>query len=292
MVLVKLRKGQVIMGVIYKITNQLNSMVYIGQTTRTLEKRMQEHLYNSRSHRRKSYIDCAIGEYGIAAFDVAVIEECDTKEKLNEREIYWISFYDCMSPKGYNLTPGGYINYSLEIGRQLSKINKGKKRSPEVIAKISASKKGHPVSEETREKISKANKGKKLSPETCAKMSAGRKNKRAVVCLETGQIFESVSAAARWAKVESCTVSATVNGRTASAGGFHWLFADADVKDDEIELKPLRAGKRSVRCVETDEIFESITAAAQFANASSGNIQRVLNKSNRTAGGYHWVDVN
>ena len=220
------------------------------------------------------------------------IEECDTKEKLNEREIYWISFYDCMSPKGYNLTPGGYINYSLEIGRQLSKINKGKKRSPEVIAKISVSKKGHPVSEETREKISKANKGKKLSPETCAKMSAGRKNKRAVVCLETGQIFESVSAAARWAKVESCTVSATVNGRTASAGGFHWLFADADVKDDEIELKPLRAGKRSVRCVETDEIFESITAAAQFANASSGNIQRVLNKSNRTAGGYHWVDAN
>lgn len=38
---------------------------------------------------------------------------------------------------------------------------KGKKRPPSTGAKISASKMGHPVSEETRRKISEANKGKK-----------------------------------------------------------------------------------------------------------------------------------
>ena len=83
-----------------------------------------------------------------------------------------------------------------------------------------------PVSAQTRAKLSAAHKGKKLSPEICAKMSAGRKNKRAVVCLETGQIFESIAAAVKWANVASGSISGAVNGRMKSAGGYHWVDAN------------------------------------------------------------------
>ena len=71
------------MGVIYKITNKFNFMVYIGKTARTLEIRLKEHLRHN-----DTYIERALAKYGIDAFDVSVIEECDTEEKLNEREMY------------------------------------------------------------------------------------------------------------------------------------------------------------------------------------------------------------
>ena len=49
----------------------------------------------------------AIKKYGIENFDFEVIEEC-SKEQLNDKEIYWISYYDsCNLDKGYNLTKGG-----------------------------------------------------------------------------------------------------------------------------------------------------------------------------------------
>ena len=293
MVLVKFRKGQVIMGVIYKITNKLNSMVYIGQTTRTVEERMKEHL-----HRVETYVERAIAKYGIDKFEVSVIEECATLEELNEREIYWISFYDCIRPKGYNICTGGRNGspghtLSTESRAKISKAKKGRKNpiSPETRQKMIASRLANkkPVSAETRAKISVAHKGKKLSPEICAKMSARCKNKRAVVCLETGQIFESIAAAARWANVASGTVSAAVNGRIAGAGGYHWLSSDADVKDDE--LIPLKLGKRPVRCVETGEVFLTIHSAASLIGVDDKTIIAALNKPTHTAGNYHWCDA-
>lgn len=270
--------------------------MYVGQTTRTLEIRIQEHL-----RKVETYVERAIAKYGIDNFEVSVIEECDTLEKLNEREIYWISFYDCIRPKGYNICTGGNNGspghtLSAESRAKISKANKGRKNpiSPETRQKMIASRIANKktVSAKTRAKISAARKGKKLSPETCAKMSAGKKNKRAVVCIETGQVFESIAAAAKWANIAGCTVSSVVNGRTVGAGGYHWRFADADIKNDEIDLTPLKAGKRPVRCVETGTIFLSTRAAAKFIGRNCNTVIAALNQPTRTAGGYHWVDAN
>ena len=49
----------------------------------------------------------AMRKYGIENFSFEVIEEC-LPEELNEREIYWIDYYDSFNKeKGYNMTPGG-----------------------------------------------------------------------------------------------------------------------------------------------------------------------------------------
>ena len=37
-------------------------------------------------------------------FDWNIIEECDSKDKLDEMEVYHIKCYDTLRPNGYNLT--------------------------------------------------------------------------------------------------------------------------------------------------------------------------------------------
>lgn len=95
-------------GKIYKITNKLNGKIYIGQTVKSLEKRFQKHCWetteNDKYHLNMA-IKKAIRKYGKENFTIELIEEVET-DKLDEREVYWISFYDSYN-KGYNCTLGG-----------------------------------------------------------------------------------------------------------------------------------------------------------------------------------------
>ena len=88
-------------GIIYKITNDVNNKVYIGQTTSLIENRWERHceeLDNTKFHK-------AIKEIGKEHFTISVIEKPLVKD-LDEREIYWISKYDSYL-NGYNSTIGG-----------------------------------------------------------------------------------------------------------------------------------------------------------------------------------------
>lgn len=90
---------------IYKYENKLNGHIYIGQSS-NIRKRYAQHLYDA-THRpeRATGIDKAIAKYGIENFIFSIIEECPI-EKLDEREIYWIDFYDSYH-NGYNCSIGG-----------------------------------------------------------------------------------------------------------------------------------------------------------------------------------------
>ena len=95
---------------VYKITNNLNSMAYVGKTTKTLNERMIGHLYN----RRHSLIDEAIQEFGIENFTVEILTECDTPEELDSLERKFIHDLNCVSPKGYNI-----IGYGIKTNEQI-----------------------------------------------------------------------------------------------------------------------------------------------------------------------------
>lgn len=93
-------------GRIYIIRNTINSKVYVGQTTVSIKLRFQNHL--SAARRGKDYvIGKAIRKYGEENFYVELLEEC-LVEELNERERYWISFFNSNKAGiGYNMSPGG-----------------------------------------------------------------------------------------------------------------------------------------------------------------------------------------
>ena len=88
---------------IYKITNQLNNKCYIGQTT-DYKRRFQEHKNIGYGIEENKLLYYAIKKYGIENFSFEVIE--DKTSKYNEREKYWIQYYDSFE-NGYNMTEGG-----------------------------------------------------------------------------------------------------------------------------------------------------------------------------------------
>ena len=91
------------------IRNKINDKKYIGQSI--------DIWYRYRNHLSESYnqncnktaynmaIHKAIRKYGKNNFEVIVLEEC-SEDKLDEREIYWIDYYDTFND-GYNQTIGG-----------------------------------------------------------------------------------------------------------------------------------------------------------------------------------------
>ncbi len=94
------------MGYIYKITNKVNNKIYIGQTIKTVEKRFQQHKNNSnKPYFSQIVLYKAFNKYGIENFQCEMIEEV-SNENLDEREKYWIDYYDSYF-NGYNATLGG-----------------------------------------------------------------------------------------------------------------------------------------------------------------------------------------
>ena len=88
---------------IYKITNKINGHSYIGQSV-NIQKRLNKHRnYNEEDSHYPLYR--AIAKYGIENFSLEVIEECSI-DNLDEREVYWIQYYDTFK-NGYNQTAGG-----------------------------------------------------------------------------------------------------------------------------------------------------------------------------------------
>ena len=92
-------------GFIYKITNRVNNKVYIGQTHFTIEHRWKQHIKNFNIEHRKQPLYNAFSKYGIENFSIEILEEVECG-RLNEREIYWIAYYDSFK-NGYNATLGG-----------------------------------------------------------------------------------------------------------------------------------------------------------------------------------------
>lgn len=86
---------------IYIIKNDINDKVYVGQALHPEDR--------FKSHCKKSSTDCivdlAIQKYGKEHFYYEILER--QVENYNEREKYWISYFNCKTPNGYNISDGG-----------------------------------------------------------------------------------------------------------------------------------------------------------------------------------------
>ena len=100
-------------GIIYKYTCKISGRSYIGQAIGDGKERHSQFLSIGTTYTSgRSAIDNARRKYGPESFDYEVIERLsydsiEARSKgLNEREIYWIAFYDTYL-HGYNSTKGG-----------------------------------------------------------------------------------------------------------------------------------------------------------------------------------------
>jgi hypothetical protein len=109
-------------GQIYQIRNLTTNKIYIGQTVSHVVSRRKyikygylirwkKHISDSRDpYKRKqcTALNRAIRNHGEHDFEVQLIDTCiHVGNDLNELEINYIAKYDCIAPKGYNLTNGG-----------------------------------------------------------------------------------------------------------------------------------------------------------------------------------------
>ena len=100
--------------VIYKITNKHTKLCYIGQTIRSFTLRWWEHITRPSDCKFHSALkESKISDW---VFEVVEVIPSGNKEKLDERESYWIRYYDSIN-NGFNTAKVG--NYLPDNSQKL-----------------------------------------------------------------------------------------------------------------------------------------------------------------------------
>lgn len=132
------------------------------------------------------------------------------------------------------------------------------------------------------------------------------KARKKVYCKETGQCFESLTAAAKWAGLTSTggsNIASQIKGEKLSAGKhpitrapLHWCFNKEELNIKNINKKK-KPGAKKVKNLETNEIFDSINEAAKKYHISNVTISKSCKSNGKIAVGgnkgpkYHWTFV-
>lgn len=115
-------------------------------------------------------------------------------------------------------------------------------------------------------------------------------NNKAVVCIETGEEFESYRAAARKIGITSSgKIGDACKDSTKTCGGYHWRYKEDTEKTLEKIMENL---PYAVRCVETGEIFKSAAEAGRSIGVTRKAIERACKSPSYTSKGFHWEKIN
>ena len=165
---------------VYCAIHRNSLMCYVGSST-DMGRRRREHI-NSEKRKKRSRFPRAIHEFGADSFDFEVLEYCD-KNKLLEREKFWICFMGAASVDNLNVRKDPTANYDSvcsDVTRErIGMSSRGRKHTPDSIKKMRlAAQSRAPLSEYVRQKAADALRGKKQSPETVQKRIDARKGKK------------------------------------------------------------------------------------------------------------------
>lgn len=190
---------------VYKITHKYSGKVYIGQTVQKLTHRLRAHFSLSQSH-NNTYIKRAIQKHGKNAFTVEVVSNCINREQLNDAEMYFIEFHNCLAPNGYNNHTGGNNH-----------IVSDETRLKQSIAHTGIS------TGRRREIYIPWNKGQKGLPNNGG-FAKGHKSyvahRRQPIECSNGIVYESISAAAKALNTSSGKICAVLKGKRRHTRGF------------------------------------------------------------------------
>lgn len=241
-------------GFIYITTNHINGKMYIGQKKYDKNNKWKSYLGSGIALKR------AIKKYGESNFSKDIIEECETKETLDEREKYWIDYYNAVeSDDFYNIASGGdggntIAGYSEEekknLSLQLSVVRKG-------IINI-GSKNG---------------------------------NARRVICLNTMEIFESIIEASTYYNIDKDAIQqcCSPNSKRKTAGIINgenaiWAYYEENTKFEYIPFNREYEYINEVYCINTNQLFTNATVAGNTYGINSSSISQCCNNKLLSAG--------
>ncbi len=228
---------------IYKYENNLNHKIYIGQTV-DFKKRCREHLNASINKNHRDYnfpIHRAINIYGINNFTITVIDCCNSKEKANERERYWIKKYNSYQ-NGYNATPGGqdgggYNGKQVDIydlnGNYLMSYENAKIAAKELGISYSSLMQVIHNKRTTCKNIQAKfhNDNRKISQ---FHSRQGGKIPIYQINKDTNNIikeWESATYAAKVLNLDSSSITKCLKGKLKTHGGFKWRYKECDTQE-------------------------------------------------------------
>jgi group I intron endonuclease len=130
---------------IYKISNTLNDMIYIGSAV-NLYNRCLSHYNNLKRKEHNIKLQSFVNENGLDVLKFDIIELVEDKNILLDREQYWLDQLKSYE-KGFNIAKSAYYS------------TLGLKTSDETKRKIGEKSKGRTKSEESRKRMSENSKG-------------------------------------------------------------------------------------------------------------------------------------
>ena len=232
------------MSVIYKIVNTINGKFYIGSAV-NFENRKHIHTHKLRHNKHHSpVLQNSWNKYGKGVFEFEIIERVERKDKLIEREQFWM---DKLHPV-FNCSPTAEsplgTKHTVQSRKNMSRAHVGIKPTKEALAKRSLKQSGkfHHLygkqrTQVVKDKISKGlkiyyanreppNKGKHITEEAKQVL---REANWIPICQYTleGEFvkeWEGASVAAKELGLHASNIGVCLKGKVHKTGNFKWRY--------------------------------------------------------------------
>ena len=268
---------QIVCG-IYKITNNINGKMYIGQSN-NIYRRWKEHKSKYSWYTQNNILYKAFQKYGIDNFTFEIIHECDESE-LNDKEVYYIQQYNTFikseNSNGYNITLGGNgmrgFHHTEQSKLKMSNANKG----------VNNSNYGKPMSDYQKQLRSELFKGRKVSDLSKLKMRMakigiykGEKHPLAKQVICNNKLFGCVKDCAEYYNVSYNAMLNWLNKKNNIPKYFYDLnlrYKDSDV------IYEVSSNKYKPKMVVCDGvIYNNVRECAKFYNIKDSTMRSWLN---------------
>ncbi len=130
------------------------------------------------------------------------------------------------------------------------------------------------------------------------KTQKAQKNKK-VICLQTLEVFESIKKAAQKFDLNPTNLGSTLKGKFYYNKGYTFdYFDETKTYEKQQLLKPFSKEKsisklnsKKIRCIETNQTFNSLTEASKKLNLNINTISNVLNRKQESTKNLHFVFI-
>ena len=305
-------------GFIYITTNHVNGRQYIGQKKYDKSGKWKKYLGSGIVLKR------AIKKYGESNFSKEIIEECETKEALDDREKYWIDYYNAVdSDDFYNIAFGGdggntIAGYSEEQMEQYKEYKRNLHKATAPKGELCATSKltekqvleiikrlknndfnldianDYKVSAETINDIRNHKTWKSLTENIIFDDISSRKRPRGtkpvVQYSEDGKYIATYKSAREVQKETGISyklISSVCNGSKRIAHGYIWRFEGDSFDKYETENTYLIKVDKYDLDGNFIQTFDSIVEANK--SIETGRVDRALKTKNKYAGGFYWT---